>query len=206
MTEGTRWSPGMSYGPILRPTDLYLLNAKLEIHPILTHSFDAFHLDFNLATGETIGFNANERDRQLLFTAKNESATLPRVTEVIIISRSSPWCTIVHNEDGVSLADVCGDIWREYTESGLTEIEFSTLSAVDQERIKRMALVRESGGYTSAFAGMWGTSCAIPADRCKRIDWLRGKVYFDGLEHDDEFAKSRLGFAAPNVLKMTLSV
>ncbi|KAI5122374.1 hypothetical protein M0805_004131 [Coniferiporia weirii] len=198
-----RWSPGTAYGPVLRPTDLYLLGAKVEIHPILTHSFAGFHLDFNLATGETIG--SNGRGDQVAFTAKDETATLPRLTEIVIISRASPWCTIVRNSKGVSLADVCGQLWKEYLENPLTETEFSTLSPREQDRVKRLGLMRESGGYTSAFAGMWGTASAMPMDRCRRVDWLHGTVYFDGLERDDSFAKSRLGYVAPNVFRLSLS-
>ncbi|THH06677.1 hypothetical protein EW145_g3923 [Phellinidium pouzarii] len=213
MSDGKRWAPGPAYGPVLRPTDLYLLEAKPAIHPILTHSFNPFRLNFNLATvhftshtlvGETVGFGAG--DRQLTFTYKDNAATLPRLTEVVIITRDSPWCTIVRNELGVSLADVCGQLWKEYTETALTEAEFATLGVRDKDRVKRMALMRESGGYDpgSAFAGTWGSSSAVPLGRCRRIDWLHGKVYFEGLERDDAFAKSRLKYAAPNVFRMSL--
>lgn len=38
-------------GPVLSQTDLYLLNPKVELHPIMTHSAKNFHLNFNLASG-----------------------------------------------------------------------------------------------------------------------------------------------------------
>ena len=37
-------------GIVLRPTDLYLLGAKVSLHPILSRK-DDFQLDFNVATG-----------------------------------------------------------------------------------------------------------------------------------------------------------
>ena len=41
-------------------------------------------------------------------------------------------------------------------------------------------------------------------DRLRRVDWLREKVYFDGLVKDDSYARSRLGFKAPDVFVMEL--
>lgn len=60
----------------------------------------------------------------LSFTMKDEAATLPRLTEIIIISRLSPWCTIVRNPGGVSLADVCATLWKEY---GLSTTRYCSL-------------------------------------------------------------------------------
>lgn len=64
-------------------------------------------------TGQTGGFNADARDRDLPFTAKDEPATLPRVQQLVIITDMSPWCTIVKNENGVTMSDVCTKIWKE---------------------------------------------------------------------------------------------
>jgi hypothetical protein len=63
--------------------------------------------------GQTGGFNHASRDRDLQFTAKDEPATLPRVQQLIIISDQSPWCTIVTNERGVTMSDVCSVVWKE---------------------------------------------------------------------------------------------
>ena len=63
--------------------------------------------------GSTSGFNPEARDRDIPFTAKDEPATLPRVQELVVICESSPWCTIVKNERGVTLGDVCTTIWKE---------------------------------------------------------------------------------------------
>ena len=63
--------------------------------------------------GQTGGFNNEARDRDMPFTAKDEPATLPRVTDIIIITELSPWCTIVHNDRGVTTGDICGTIWKE---------------------------------------------------------------------------------------------
>lgn len=36
------------------------------------------------------------------------------------------------------------------------------------------------------------------------IDWLRERVFFEGLARNDRYAESRLGFKAPNIFVMTL--
>lgn len=43
------------------------------------------------------------------------------------------------------------------------------------------------------------------ADLDRFTDWLRDRVFFDGMERDDEFARSRLGFSAPNVFVLSLT-
>lgn len=68
------------------------------------------------STGSTGGFN-DSADRDLPFTAVHEPATLPRVQEIVIISEHSPWCTIVKNEDGVTLGDICNQMWKECVSS-----------------------------------------------------------------------------------------
>ncbi|OCB84512.1 hypothetical protein A7U60_g8498 [Sanghuangporus baumii] len=144
---------------------LYLLNPKLELHPILTNSLKSFHLNFQLLSGRATGFNPEDRHRDLEFTAKNETATLPRVTELIIIARESPWCTVVKNQHGVTLGDICVQIWRDYAEHPLTEEEFASLSPATQDRVKRTALARETGGQRFA---NWAAA-DVPVGRCKRI-------------------------------------
>jgi len=37
------------------------------------------------------------------------------------------------------------------------------------------------------------------------VDWLRERVFFEGLSRDDSYVKSRLGFRAANVFIMDLT-
>ncbi|KAF8126572.1 hypothetical protein JVT61DRAFT_2749 [Boletus reticuloceps] len=197
----SKWAAGASYGPVLSQTDLYLLNTELQLHPILHGTDPGFHLIFNLVTGSTGGFNNEARDRDIPFTAKDEPATLPRVTDLIIITELSPWCTIVHNDRGVTTGDVCGTIWKEYTENYITEAEFSSLPARLQEQVKRVAQNNQaSGGWPGAM--YYNTP---QPNRYKRVDWLRDKIYFEGLTKKDHYTSSRLGFKAPNIFVMNLA-
>lgn len=194
-----------------------------------------------------MGYNTESQDRDLEFTAKDEAATLPRVTELVIITKHSPWCTIVKNPAGVSLGNICASIWREYVSSSIcvfvltfrfvlttglsssyadhaiTEDEFAALAPAMQDRVRRTATNRVHMSAGSRYMGWAAGSDPTMSSRCLRIgapkqtfslllslkslclDLLREKVFFDGLEIDDSFARDRLGFAAPNIAVMHLT-
>jgi len=196
-----KWACGDFYGPVLSQTDLYLLNTELELHPIMAGSHGGFHLVFNLITGQTGGFNPDARDRDLQFTAKEEPAVLPRVSQLIIITEISPWCTIVKNEKGVTMNDVCSAVWKDYTENLVTDVEFAALPPRMQEQVKRMAAhnqVVAGGGWQGFYQS------PAPPNRYKRVDWLGGRTFFEGLRKSDSYAITRLGFKAPNIFVMSL--
>ncbi|KAF7323305.1 hypothetical protein HMN09_00127600 [Mycena chlorophos] len=201
-----KWSAGAHYGPVLSQTDLYLLNTELELHPIMAGKDGGFHLVFNVITGNTSGFNPDARDRDLQFTAGDQPATLPRVSQLIIITEASPWCTIVVNERGVTMNDVCDTLYKHYTEHYVTDAEFAALAPRLQEQVKRMAAHNAAAAAASAgggWSGYYGTPAAAPA-RFKRSDWLRERTFFEGLRKSDGYAVSRLGFKAPNIFVMDL--
>jgi len=200
-TTVSKWAAGASYGPVLSQTDLYLLNTELEINPILANKHGSFHLVFNLVTGQTGGFNHSSRDRDLAFTAKDEPATLPRVQQLIIISDQSPWCTIVTNERGVTMSDVCSVVWKDYTDNNVTDAEFASLPPRVQEQVKRAA-THNAGASTNWMAYY---TPAVPPNQYKRVDWLRERVFFEALKKNDPYVSSRLGFRAPNIFVMDLA-
>ncbi|KAF5349645.1 hypothetical protein D9756_008987 [Leucocoprinus leucothites] len=192
-----KWAPGTSYGPVLTQTDLYLLNPDLEIHPILQQKFGAFRLVLNISTGQS----QDGEGRGVEFTAKDEPAVLPRVDQLYIISDHSPWCTTVRNERGVTLSDVCTAIWKEYTENFVTDGEMASLSARGQEQVKRAAQAHQAQQ-----SGQWGYAHhAVGAVRCRRVDWFKDRIFFEGMRKEDRYAQSRLGFKAPNIFIMDLT-
>jgi len=195
---GNKWAAGFSYGPVLTTTELYLLNTELQLNPILTNSNPGFHLIFHVHTGSTSGFNPEARDRDLPFSAKDEPATLPRVQELIIICDITPWCTIVRNERGVTLQDVCTTIWKEYSDNYVTDAELSSLPPRLQDALRRSAT---NNSANQSGWNMYYTPAQVP-NRFKRADWLRDKVYFDGLSKRDHYVVSRLGYKAPNIFVM----
>ncbi|GLB35565.1 hypothetical protein LshimejAT787_0211300 [Lyophyllum shimeji] len=208
MDAVNKWAAGLSYGPVLSQTDLYLLKTELELHPILLGKHSTFHLVFNILTGQTSGFNQDARDRDLAFTAKDEPATMPRVSQVIIITPHSPWCTIVKNERGVTMADICTQIWKDYTDNTVTDAEFASVPPRVQEQIRRCAMHNRNAAVSG---GAWGAPYYSPAPQTggfKRVDWLRERTFFETLQRNDNYAISRLGrrtaITAPPIIVHTL--
>jgi hypothetical protein len=208
----TKWTPGSSYAPTLSTTDIYLLGVNggmkhLELHPVLTHSLSSFHLVFNLANGQTGGYDNAKPNDDLEFSIGEQPATCPRINEMHIFTKWSPWVTTVtasNAKRGITLADVIAALWQTYGERPITDGEWSTLPVREQERVRRSNVnnqVATQGG------GMWGAGggySPAPKDRFRRADWLRDKIFFDGLELDDDYCEKRLGFKAPNIFHMSL--
>jgi hypothetical protein len=73
------------------------------------------------------GFNADARDRELAFTGKDEPATFPRVSQLYILTRHSPWVTEVKNERGVTSSDILTTLWKEYASPHLSPFQTAML-------------------------------------------------------------------------------
>ncbi|KAF5324954.1 hypothetical protein D9611_004135 [Ephemerocybe angulata] len=197
-----KWAKGEQYGPVLSQTDLYLLGVPLEIHPILKSADASFHLQFDLTNGSTVGWDSSDRSREIPFTQRDQPATMPRVSQVIIITHSSPWCTVVMNDNGVTLGDVCIKLWQEYSQNNITDAEFNCLPSRMQEAVRRTAQHHAA----SQWPGGYYQPPAAQTNSFKRYDWLRDRTMFDRLlkEGQDAYIQSRLGFTAPNIFVMEL--
>ncbi|GJJ11838.1 hypothetical protein Clacol_006076 [Clathrus columnatus] len=143
---GGKWMVGEDYGPVLSRTDLYLLQQELELHPVLK---GLPNFVFNVTTGEAKILNAAQQEEPF-DSQKDEPASIPRVTELIIISKVSPWCVTVFNENGVTLENVLGCIFEEYAKR-ITDLELSKIPSNVQHQIRRTAAL-----YRSPVAGAWG--------------------------------------------------
>ncbi|KAG6820048.1 hypothetical protein H0H93_006063 [Arthromyces matolae] len=159
-----------------------------------------------LVTGHTGGFNQESRDRDLPFVHKDEPATVPRVKQIVLITEHSPWCTIVTNETGVTLNDICVQVYKDYT-TQITGAEYTSLQPRVQEQVKRISAHNQmslSGWNNGGFYP--GTPMAtVNPDQLKRCDWLRERIYFEGLRKDDTYARARLGYHASNIFLMDLA-
>ena len=123
------------------------------------------------------------------------------------------------NDEGVTIGNVCSTIYKQcvsilfliilltilhvsYTDHHITEAEFNTLNNRMQEQIKRTASANLQ--QLQPQQASWGYYPVAAPDRLRRVDWLRERVYFEGLVKDDSYARSRLGFKAPDVFVMEL--
>ncbi|THH18005.1 hypothetical protein EW146_g2936 [Bondarzewia mesenterica] len=202
-----KWAAGPAYGPVLPRTELYILKPELQLHPILTRQHPSFSLVFNLLVGQPAGFNADDAERDHPFLQANEPATLPRVQEIIIITDQSPWCTMVKNEQGVTLGDVFGSLWKEfecrgvrYTDNAVADHELAACPPRMQDVIKRAATSNQQASNPG-----WGFYSPSAQVRIRRVDWLREKTYFEIMLKDDNYSLNRLGLIAPDVFLMKLT-
>lgn len=122
---------------------------------------------------------------------KDEPATLPRVSRLVVISRLSPWCTIITRESGVTIADVCSTIYKEYaisssqsvpslapiyililyssyTEHDVTEDEFNKLNPRSQDQLRRSASTNLQASQPQTQPWGYYTPAAQP-DRLRRV-------------------------------------
>lgn len=74
---------------------------------------------------------------------KDEPATLPRVSELVVLSRDSPWTTTIRNEKGVTVGDVWIGIFKDYYEHNLADHEYNSLAARASEILRRTSLLHE---------------------------------------------------------------
>lgn len=148
-----------------------------------------------MLNGHTGGFNPNGEDHP--FTDKDQPATLPRVQELYVITEYSPWCTIIRNDNGVTMNDVCQAMWKEYSENLVTDAEMHSLHPRTQEQVKRAAM---SNSQSRQQFGIHYSGQHI-----RRVDWLRERVMFDKMVSNDAYAEKRLGFKAPNIFVMHLT-
>jgi len=205
-----KFASGPNYGPVLTTTDLYLLGCELALHPILTHSFGGFHLILNLASGHAGGYNPANKDQDLELAHGNEPATIPRVQELHIVCRLAPWHTHIRNPAGVTVGDVCAALGKQYSESYITDAELDTLPSRTRDQVRRAA---QNAQQIYGAPGGWGGGMyyASPSPggsngaRLPRSAWLRDRIFFDGLEKDDDFSVKQIGFKASNVFCMQVT-
>ncbi|KAG5735725.1 hypothetical protein E4T56_gene2067 [Termitomyces sp. T112] len=180
-----KWTAGSSYsGPPLSQTELYDLGCALEINPVLVAT--NAKKNFSLVPGQTDGFTGEEHTIPFA-SQRHQPATFPSTTELKVITKEAPWCTVVKNKSGVTVADVLVKIYADYT-TPVEHWELMTLPKHVQDTIK--------------LCSAWRTGQRD--SELKRYDWLQHRVMFNGVRKDADFAKRRLGYDAPNIFVMDL--
>lgn len=71
-------------------------------------------------TPDAGGYNPANKDQDLELAHGNEPATVPRVQELHIICRLAPWHTHIKNPTGVTVADFCTAIGKQYASLNLS--------------------------------------------------------------------------------------
>lgn len=132
----------------------------------------------NLLSGATLGKSVNLQG----IPGKDEPATLPRVSELVILSRDSPWTTTIRNERGVSVGDVWTGIFKDYYEHNLADHEYNSLTARASEILRRTSLLHERSenlihnheavSHPATHLQCWNVDDWTIGDRLRRIGGL----------------------------------
>jgi len=197
-----KWTPGYDYGPVLSPVELYALDGtsdagiKLDINPVLAGTDRNKSMGYDISTGqyEAVG------DRATTEQYADEPAVIPRMSELIVYTKHSPWITIVRNEGGVTCGDVCRALTQTYSQP-ITETEFAALPPRAKAAVNRDASNRH---YYHPYPYSPGTP-GQPNAALRRVAWLQGRVYIHYASIDDKYAEKRFGYSAPNMLCLELS-
>ena len=128
---------------------------------------------------------------------KNEPATLPRVSELVVISRDSPWTTTIRNEQGVTVGDVWIGIYKGYYERNLADHEFNSLTARASEILRRTSLRHECSenliqhhetvSHSATHSQCCNTEHGTTGDRFRRIGACFSLSVWLMLDLHDEF-------------------
>ncbi|KAG8905636.1 hypothetical protein FRB99_008539 [Tulasnella sp. 403] len=156
------------------------------------------------------GYDPADKDKDLELTNGHEPATIPRVQEMHILCRLTPWSVYVRNPSGITVADVCASLGKLYADTNISDAEMDTQPPRTRDQIRRAAQATQQMYPNQGGWGSGGTYFSSPSpggsgSRLPRAAWLRDRIFFDGLERDDEFAIKQIGFKAPNVFIMQVT-
>ncbi|KIJ57247.1 hypothetical protein M422DRAFT_773892 [Sphaerobolus stellatus SS14] len=188
---GDKWIEEQ-FAPVLTKDELHALWPDLELNPVLSEGTD-LGLVFNFITGEASMTDNQGRPGPL--SQRYEPATLPQVDELIIMSKNSPWCTVVSNPHGVTVDDVFQSLYECYVEI-MTEDEMAGLSPRNQDQMMRTRGLNMQTEYASGVTFRHGEH--------PRYDHLRNFVFFHHLLKDNSYVQQRLHYTAPNIFVMRL--
>lgn len=110
---------------------------------------------------------------------------------------------------------------HSYTENPVSEAEFAALPPRLQEQVKRAAAAHNQSSWNQYYTpqqmpnrfrrigrfNLHFVSCFLSLIQAGLVvDWLREKVFFDGLRKRDDYAIQRLGYKAPNIFVVQLQI
>jgi len=104
-----------------------------------------------------------------------------------------------------------------YTSNYVTDAEMASLSSRGQDQVKRAAQAHQGPTYTYGAAAVApiryrrvGECITYMHVRVMRlndylVDWLKDRIFLEGMRKDDRYVQDRLGFQAANIFVMSLT-
>lgn len=183
-------------GPVLEPFLVRVVRANLKINPLIqvydeNTGDDSAHLLWNMLYPTSTVQRSTDPTHVSWFKGRDEPATFPRVSWLRIVSEITPWVIEVHARDkerGVTCGDVIDAIGYDFNKRTQKE-DFQIYTALEQRELTNAYHWNRSRN-PGAPGGQLGSGM-------KRLDFLRSRTMFGGLELNERTVKRVCGEVLP---------
>lgn len=198
------FSEGDSYGPVLEPLLIPLLDVQLRINPLIQPLVDdgplnQLYLNWNMLFPTSHVHRSTDPEHVSWAKGRNAPATFPRLSMLRIVSPGLPWVFEVRagaGNKGVTCGEVIDRIAHELYKFS-SRADFDTLPP------------RERADVTAAYKHNRSRSHGVPGGTLqqgmRRLDFLRANTIFAGIVEDDRVAQHVCGTLLPATLVLRRS-
>lgn len=189
----SRFAVGRHYGPILTPFIARVVEARIELNPILLPPGDDAedYLTWNMLFDSAYCQRRSEPTGRSWLKGRDHPATIPRLTSIRLILQGLPWVITIDATDD-STGVTCGEIIDK-----LSDFLHKAVSKSDHDKLtkdQQQAHLKTYYHNRSASDGVPGGRLGRPM---MRLDWLGDKTMFGGIAIDDEYVKQVCGDVLP---------
>ncbi|KAK2460690.1 hypothetical protein APHAL10511_007160 [Amanita phalloides] len=195
--------PGSSYGPVLTPFLVGVVNAQVKLNPLLMplpdDGGDKLHLKWNMLYTSNYCQRSDDKAHVSWSKGRDAPATFPRITSMRIMSDQLPWTINVIALDP-AIGVTCGEVIDT-----ISDCLYRMASGADFNSLQdpRKRAVSESYHYNRSVAA------DVPGGRLKngimRLDFLCKHSMYGGIQSDDQLLKKISGAAFPCVFILRCS-
>ncbi|KZT24005.1 hypothetical protein NEOLEDRAFT_1116840 [Neolentinus lepideus HHB14362 ss-1] len=188
-----RFAVGRHYGPVLTPFIARVVDARIELNPLLQPRADDSNdfLTWNMLFDSAYCQRTSEPTGRSWIKGRELPATIPRLTSVRLIVEGLPWIISVDAADD-STGVTCGEIIDK-----LSDFLHKAVAKSDHEKLTKEQQVK----YLDAYYYNRSPSDGVPGGRLgrpmMRLDWLNDKTMFGGIEIDSGYVKQFCGDVLP---------
>ncbi|TFK45614.1 hypothetical protein OE88DRAFT_1715314 [Heliocybe sulcata] len=188
-----RFAVGKHYGPVLTPFIAKVVEARVELNPLLQPPGDDADdfLNWNMLFDSAYCQRTSEPHGRSWIKGRELPATVPRLTSVRLIVQGLPWIISADAADD-STGVTCGEIVDK-----LSDFLHKAVAKSDHEKLTKEQASKHLKSYyhnRSANDGVPGGRLGRPM---LRLDWLDDRTTFGGIERDSRYVKQLCGDVLP---------